>query len=223
MQTALNLDAQAGLRLPSISVEESIKALKCEIKEASLVISRFLQKNIAFFLQVPKNLLTFAHATKIMVIHSVMATVSPRLSAVGFFNALKYRFPSSGKKVSQYGGCMIRKEFDCPHWVAIVFVATVNAAATIFSRLLMQQRRCNMQSTINLDAVQVRPTGISVEESLQALKCEIKRLAHTKSETMSFLCEETVTYGEVAASFVGFVGIVAVMWISELIYGGGIM
>lgn len=43
----------------------------------------------------------------------------------------------------------------------------------------------------------VRPAGISLEEGMAALKCDTKRLLRTKSETMSYLCEETVTYGEV--------------------------
>lgn len=77
-----------------------------------------------------------------------------------------------------------------------------------------------MQSTINLDAVQVRPAGISLEEGMAALKLETKRLLRTKSETMSFLCEETVTYGEVLATVVGFVALMAFVAVSGFIAGG---
>lgn len=77
-----------------------------------------------------------------------------------------------------------------------------------------------MQSTINLDAVQVRPAGISLEEGMAALKLETKRLLRTKSETMSYLCEETVTYGEVLATMVGFVVLMAFVALSGFIAGG---
>lgn len=80
-----------------------------------------------------------------------------------------------------------------------------------------------MQSTLNLDAVQVRPVGISLEEGVATLKCETKRLLHTKSETMSYLCGETVTYGEVLATVVGFVALIAVMAVSGFIAGGEVM
>ena len=77
-----------------------------------------------------------------------------------------------------------------------------------------------MQSTINLDAVQVRPAGISVEEGINTLKCEIKKLAKTKSETFSCLCEETVTYGEVVLTMVGFAAVMAMVMIGGFIFGG---
>lgn len=80
-----------------------------------------------------------------------------------------------------------------------------------------------MQSTINLDAVQVRPAGISLEEGMAALKLETKRLLRTKSETMSYLCEETVTYGEVLATMVGFVALMAFVAVSGFIAGGEVM
>lgn len=80
-----------------------------------------------------------------------------------------------------------------------------------------------MQSTINLDAVQVRPAGISLEEGMAALKLETKRLLRTKSETMSYLCEETVTYGEVLATVVGFVALMAFVAVSGFIAGGEVM
>ena len=61
-----------------------------------------------------------------------------------------------------------------------------------------------MQNSILLSDAQVRPAGISVEEGIKALKCEIKKLAKTKSETFSYICGETVTYGEVVLTMVGF-------------------
>ncbi len=79
-----------------------------------------------------------------------------------------------------------------------------------------------MQSTtIDLGAVQVRPAGISLEEGMAALKCEIKRLAKTKSETFSFLCQETVTYGEIAATVAGTVALFAFIAVSGFIVEGG--
>lgn len=81
-----------------------------------------------------------------------------------------------------------------------------------------------MQNSILLSDAQVRPAGISVEEGIHTLKCEIKReakrLMTTKSETMSYLCEETVTYGEVLATMVGFVALMAFVAVSGFIAGG---
>lgn len=80
-----------------------------------------------------------------------------------------------------------------------------------------------MQSTLNLDAVQVRPVGISLEEGVATLKCEAKRLLATKSETMSYLCEETVTYGDVVKTMVGFVALLALIAVSGYFFGGEVM
>lgn len=80
-----------------------------------------------------------------------------------------------------------------------------------------------MQSTLNLDAVQVRPVGISLEEGVATLKCETKKLLQTKSETMSYLCEETVTYGDVVKTLVGFVALMAVVAVVGFIAGGEVM
>lgn len=80
-----------------------------------------------------------------------------------------------------------------------------------------------MQNSILLSDAQVRPAGINVEEGIKALKCEIKKLAKTKSETMSYLCEETVTYGEVLATMVGFVALMAFVAVSGFIAGGEVM
>lgn len=81
-----------------------------------------------------------------------------------------------------------------------------------------------MQSTINLDApMLVRPAGISLEEGMAALKCETKRLLRTKSETMSYLCGETCTYGDILASLLGLVAVTALMVIAGFIAGGEVI
>ena len=77
-----------------------------------------------------------------------------------------------------------------------------------------------MQNSILLSDAQVRPAGISVEEGINTLKCEIKKLAKTKSETFSCLCEETVTYGEVVLTMVGFAAMMAMVMIGGFIFGG---
>ena len=76
-----------------------------------------------------------------------------------------------------------------------------------------------MQSTLNLDAVQVRPVGISLEEGVATLKCEIKKVLKTKS----YLCEETVTYGDVLKTMVGFVALLALIAVSGYLFGGEVM
>ena len=81
-----------------------------------------------------------------------------------------------------------------------------------------------MQNSILLSDAQVRPAGINVEEGIKALKCaikrEAKRLMTTKSETFSCLCEETVTYGEVVLTMVGFAAVMAMVMIGGFIFGG---
>ena len=80
-----------------------------------------------------------------------------------------------------------------------------------------------MQNSILLNDAQVRPAGISVEEGINTLKCEIKKLAKTKSETFSFLCEEKVTYGEVAMTMAGIACFVCVMIVGGYLFGGEVM
>ncbi len=84
-----------------------------------------------------------------------------------------------------------------------------------------------MQNSILLSDAQVRPAGISVNEGIHTLKCaikrEAKRLMATRSETFSFLCEETVTYGEVAMTIVGIVSFVCVMIVGGYLFGGEVM
>lgn len=77
-----------------------------------------------------------------------------------------------------------------------------------------------MQNSILLNDAQVRPVVINVEEGMKALRCEIKKLAKTKSETFSYICEETVTYGEVVLTMVGFAALMAVVMIGGFIFGG---
>ena len=86
-----------------------------------------------------------------------------------------------------------------------------------------------MQNSINLNAHQLgmNPAGASVGEGVEALKKEVKaeacRLWHTKSETFSHLCEETVTYGEVVKTIVGIVSFVCVMIVGGYLFGGEVM
>lgn len=81
-----------------------------------------------------------------------------------------------------------------------------------------------MQNSILLNDAQVRPAGISVEEGINTLKCaikrEAKRLMATKSETFSFLCEESVSYGDVLLTMVGFAAVMAMVVIGGFIFGG---
>lgn len=77
-----------------------------------------------------------------------------------------------------------------------------------------------MQNSILLSDAQVRPAGISVEEGINTLKCELKKLAKTKSKTFSCLCGETVTYGEVVLTMVGFAAVMAMLMIGGFIFGG---
>ena len=73
--------------------------------------------------------------------------------------------------------------------------------------------------------MQAKPAGIhvNVNEGMKSLKCairrEAKRLMATKSETFSCLCEETVTYGEVAMTMVGIAGFAIVMIAGGYLFG----
>lgn len=73
----------------------------------------------------------------------------------------------------------------------------------------------------------MRSVGINVNEGIHTLKCAIKREAKrlwaTKSEPFSYLCEETVTYGEVAKTIVGIVSFVCVMIVGGYLFGGEVM
>jgi hypothetical protein len=84
-----------------------------------------------------------------------------------------------------------------------------------------------MQNSILFNDAQVRPVGINVNEGIHTLKCaikrEAKRLMTTKSEPFSYLCEETVTYGEVVKTIVGIVSFVCVMIVGGYLFGGEVM
>lgn len=77
--------------------------------------------------------------------------------------------------------------------------------------------------------MQVKPAGIhvNVNEGMKSLKCtikrEAKRLMATRSETFSYLCEEKVTYGEVAVTMLGIAAFVAVMFVGGYLFGGEVM
>lgn len=81
-----------------------------------------------------------------------------------------------------------------------------------------------MQNSILISDAQVRPVGINVNEGIHTLKCaikrEAKRLMATRSETFSYICEETVTYGEVVLTMVGFAAVMAMVMIGGFIFGG---
>lgn len=84
-----------------------------------------------------------------------------------------------------------------------------------------------MQNSILLSDAQVRPVGINVNEGIHTLKCaisrEAKRLMATKSETFSYLCEEEVTYGEVALTMAGIACFAVVMIAGGYLFGGEVM
>jgi len=84
-----------------------------------------------------------------------------------------------------------------------------------------------MQNSILLNDAQVRPVGINVNEGIHTLKCaisrEAKRLWATKSEAFSFLCEEKVTYGDVAKTMAGLLGFIAVAVLGGFIFGVEVM
>jgi hypothetical protein len=77
--------------------------------------------------------------------------------------------------------------------------------------------------------MQAKPAGIhvNVNEGMKSLKCaikrEAKRLMATRSETFSYLCEEKVTYGEVALTMAGFSAVMAIVMIGGFIFGGEVM
>lgn len=87
-----------------------------------------------------------------------------------------------------------------------------------------------MQNSILInDAMQAKPAGIhvNVNEGMKSLKCaikrEAKRLMATRSETFSCLCEEKVTYGEVAMTMAGLLGFMAIAVLGGFIFGGEVM
>jgi len=86
------------------------------------------------------------------------------------------------------------------------------------------QEDANMQNSILIsDALKSQTSGITVEDGIKAIKSEIKKFAKTKSETFSYLCEETVTYGEVAKTMLGMVALLAFVFIGGFLFGGEVM
>lgn len=77
--------------------------------------------------------------------------------------------------------------------------------------------------------MQAKPAGIhvNVNEGMKSLKCaisrEAKRLMATKSETFSFLCEESVSYGDVVLTMAGMLALVMLMVIGGYLFGGEVM
>nr|DAD93023.1 MAG TPA: hypothetical protein [Siphoviridae sp. ctNDP2] len=87
-----------------------------------------------------------------------------------------------------------------------------------------------MQNSILLnDAMQAKPAGIhvNVNEGMKSLKCaisrEAKRLWATRSETFSYLCEESVSYGDVVLTMAGMLALVMLVFIGGYLFGGEVM
>ena len=77
--------------------------------------------------------------------------------------------------------------------------------------------------------MQAKPAGIkaNVNEGINTLKCAIKREAKrlwaTKSETFSFLCEESVSYGDVVLTMAGMLTLVMLVFAGGYLFGGEVM
>lgn len=77
--------------------------------------------------------------------------------------------------------------------------------------------------------MQAKPAGIhvNVNEGMKSLKCaisrEAKRLWATRSETFSYLCEESVSYGDVVLTMAGMLALVMLMVIGGYLFGGEVM
>ena len=77
--------------------------------------------------------------------------------------------------------------------------------------------------------MQAKPAGIhvNVNGGMKSLKCaisrEAKRLWATKSETFSFLCEESVSYGDVVLTMAGMLALVMLVFIGGYLFGGEVM
>lgn len=87
-----------------------------------------------------------------------------------------------------------------------------------------------MQNSIFInDAMQAKPAGIhvNVNGGMKSLKCaisrEAKRLWATRSETFSFLCEESVSYGDVVLTMAGMLALVMLVFIGGYLFGGEVM
>lgn len=77
--------------------------------------------------------------------------------------------------------------------------------------------------------MQAKPAGIhvNVNEGMKSLKCaisrEAKRLWATRSETFSYLCEESVSYGDVVLTMAGMLALVMLVFIGGYLFGGEVM
>lgn len=77
--------------------------------------------------------------------------------------------------------------------------------------------------------MQAKPAGIhvNVNGGMKSLKCaisrEAKRLWATRSETFSFLCEESVSYGDVVLTMAGMLALVMLVFIGGYLFGGEVM
>ena len=77
--------------------------------------------------------------------------------------------------------------------------------------------------------MQAKPAGIhvNVNGGMKSLKCaisrEAKRLWATRSETFSYLCEESVSYGDVVLTMAGMLALVMLMVIGGYLFGGEVM
>ena len=77
--------------------------------------------------------------------------------------------------------------------------------------------------------MQAKPAGIhvNVNGGMKSLKCaisrEAKRLWATRSETFSYLCEESVSYGDVVLTMAGVLALVMLVFIGGYLFGGEVM
>lgn len=77
--------------------------------------------------------------------------------------------------------------------------------------------------------MQAKPAGIhvNVNGGMKSLKCaisrEAKRLWATRSETFSYLCEESVSYGDVVLTMTGMLALVMLVFIGGYLFGGEVM
>ena len=77
--------------------------------------------------------------------------------------------------------------------------------------------------------MQAKPAGIhvNVNGGMKSLKCaisrEAKRLWATRSETFSYLCEESVSYGDVVHTMAGMLALVMLVFIGGYLFGGEVM
>lgn len=77
--------------------------------------------------------------------------------------------------------------------------------------------------------MQAKPAGIhvNVNGGMKSLKCaisrEAKRLWATRSETFSYLCEESVSYGDVVLTMAGMLALVMLVFIGGYLFGWEVM